>query len=114
MAYSTSIFAAELHEPPSNTTTMSYADAQRVFNQQSEFAHVDTQNHFANQFDLENPEEAMSSYQKYVCSLKRMSIERWLIICVQDDAPAHHGPVQQCNSIVKATFIKGEHQFFRV
>ncbi|KAK5728426.1 hypothetical protein LTR15_001562 [Elasticomyces elasticus] len=45
---------------------MSSSEAQIAFQQGGRpIAHVEAQDKFAQQFDLESPEKAMSSYQKY-------------------------------------------------
>lgn len=84
VAYSPSVFALpSLPEPQSNNSNMSSADAQIVYNRHGSSGSsesVEAQDSFAQQFDLANPEEAMSSYQKYASLLCHpYTFERMLI-----------------------------------
>ena len=49
---------------------MSSAEAQEVYNRRSSIEQpMEAQEHFSEQFDLTQPEQAMSSYQKFVITV---------------------------------------------
>lgn len=69
MAYSPSDFVipSTAIQPLSNTT-MSSAQAQDVYNHAGYQDSSEAEDNFAQQYDLDNPEKAKSSYMKYVVS----------------------------------------------
>lgn len=62
---------------------------------------MSAQHNFANNFDLDNPDAAMSAYQKYVILI-------WFFVVSpltfpQDHARAHQAPTQHCHRLSPST-----------
>ena len=78
-------------------------DRQQVYVSDGYSEPMSAQHNFANHFDLSDPEQAMTAYQRYVFAAPNIYRAPWVHARHQDHARAHQAPAYLCYRLGSST-----------